>query len=137
MVPAAAAQTYARVALETGVAAASPPTLVVMLYDGALRAIADAKSCLLAGELGPKGRALGKAIAIVGSGLRASLDTSRGGSIAQQLADLYEYVERRLLEANLRNDARLLDEVTALLKDLREAWAQLAAQGPVSRATGR
>jgi flagellar secretion chaperone FliS len=134
---ASAAQAYARIGLETGVAAASPQALILMLYDGALRAIADAKAHMSAAQPGSKGRALGKAIAIVGEGLRASLDTSRGGPIAQQLADLYDYVERRLLQANVDNDSAALDEVTALLSDLRSAWASLAAQGPLAPVTSR
>jgi len=132
-----AAQAYARIGLETGVAAASPQALIVMLYDGALGAIADAKAHLSAGQPGLKGRALGKAIAIVGEGLRASLDTSRGGTIAQHLAELYDYVERRLLQANVDNDCGALDEVSALLSDLRGAWATLAAQGPLTPASSR
>ncbi|HVO89216.1 MAG TPA: flagellar export chaperone FliS [Casimicrobiaceae bacterium] len=132
-----AAKAYARIGLETGVAAASPQALIVMLYDGALGAIADAKAHLLSGQAGLKGRALGKAIAIVGEGLRASLDTSRGGAIAQQLADLYDYVERRLFQANVDNDAAALDEVALLLADLRGAWATLAAQGPSVTASSR
>jgi flagellar protein FliS len=130
MAPVSAAHAYASIGLETGVAAASPQALIVMLYDGALRAIADGRAHLVAGQIPLKGRALGKAIAIVGEGLRASLDTTRGGVIAGQLADLYEYVERRLLEANLRNETAPLDEVTALLKDLRSAWAALAERKP-------
>ena len=134
MAPASAANAYARIGLETGVVAASPQALVVMLYDGALRAIAEARTHLLAGRPGLKGHALGKAIAIVGEGLRASLDTNRGGAIAQQLSDLYVYVERRLFEGNLRNETAPLDEAAALLQDLRGAWATLAAQGPSSSA---
>ena len=128
MVTAHAAQAYARIGLETGVAAASPQRLVVMLYDGALAAIVDGRAHLVAGRTAPKGRALGKAIGIVDEGLKAALDRTQGGAIAQQLMDLYDYIAQRLLLGNARNDVGLLDEATRLLGELRDAWASLAAR---------
>jgi len=125
MVAAHAAQAYARIGLETGVAAASPQRLIVMLYDGALAALADARTHLQAGRTAQKGQAIGKAIAIVDEGLKPALDASQG-PIAGQLMDLYDYVGRRLLLANLRNDTGLLDECAHLLGELRGAWAELA-----------
>lgn len=127
MVTAHAAQAYARIGLETGVAAASPQRLVVMLYDGALTAIADGRAHLVAGRTAPKGRALGKAIGIIDEGLKAALDPSQG-AIARQLMDLYDYIAQRLLLGNARNDVGLLDEATRLLGELRDAWASLAAR---------
>ena len=127
MVTAHAAQAYARIGLETGVAAASPQRLVVMLYDGALAAIVDGRAHLVAGRTAPKGRALGKAIGIIDEGLKAALDPSQG-AIARQLMDLYDYIAQRLLLGNARNDVGLLDEATRLLGELRDAWASLAAR---------
>ena len=127
MVTAHAAQAYARIGLETGVAAASPQRLVVMLYDGALAAIADGRAHLVAGRTAPKGRALGKAIGIIDEGLKAALDPSQA-AIARQLMDLYDYIAQRLLLGNARNDVGLLDEATRLLGELRDAWASLAAR---------
>jgi flagellar protein FliS len=137
MAPSSAAQAYARIGLETGVVAATPQRLIVMLYDGALAAIADARAHLAAGRIAQKGRALGKALSIVGDGLKASLDQQRGGPIAGQLYELYEYIERRLLQANLNDDVALLDEAEALLRELRGAWATLAENGPTTNAHGR
>ena len=73
---------------------------------------------------------LGKAIRIVEEGLKASLDRGAGGALAQQLSTLYDYIALRLLQANLRNDADALAEVTRLLDDLRTAWAQIGKAGP-------
>ena len=126
MVAANAAHTYARIGLETGVAAASPQRLIVMLYDGAIAAIAEARAQMPDGSKPAKGRALGKAIAIVDEGLKAALDTRQGGAIARQLMDLYDYVGRCLLLANLRDDVALADEASRLLTELRGAWASLA-----------
>jgi flagellar secretion chaperone FliS len=126
MVSARAAQAYARIGLETGVAAASPQRLIVMLYDGALAAIADGRGHMVEGRTAQKGRAIGKAISIVDEGLKAALDTSHGGPLAGQLLELYDYIGRRLLLANLRDDVALLDEAGRLLTELRGAWATLA-----------
>ncbi|HEY1328099.1 MAG TPA: flagellar export chaperone FliS [Casimicrobiaceae bacterium] len=126
MVAAHAAQAYTRIGLETGVAAASPQRLIVMLYDGALAAIVDARAHLRDGRTDQKGRSIGKAISIVDQGLKAALDVSQGGAIAQQLMDLYDYIGRLLLQANLGNDVTRLEEAHRLLSELRGAWAMLA-----------
>jgi flagellar secretion chaperone FliS len=130
MVAANAARTYARIGLETGVAAASPQRLIVMLYDGAIAAIAEARSHMPNGSKPAKGRALGKAIAIVDEGLKAALDARQGGAIARQLMELYDHVGRCLLLANLRDDVALADEASRLLIELRGAWASLAEPQP-------
>jgi len=122
MFPQRAAQAYAKIGLETGVAASSPHRLILMLYDGALKCIADARAHLAAARVGPKGESISKAIAIIENGLKASLDLERGGAIGQQLADLYDYMNRRLLLASMRNDPGMLDEVSGLLRELRGAW---------------
>lgn len=135
MVPPHAAQAYARIGVETGVAAASPHRLVLMLYDGVLDSIALASHHLAAGRIADKGRAISKAIAIVESGLRPALDRARGGEIAAQLDALYAYSTQRLLEAGAGNDADRLAEVHALLSDIRGAWQAVADRvEPVGRA---
>lgn len=135
MVAVHAAQAYARIGLETGVAAASPQRLIVMLYDGALTALAEARGHIQAGRTAQKGRALGKAISIVDEGLKAALDVGQGGDLARSLMELYEYVGRRLLLANLRDDVALIDEAARLLTELRGAWATLADRTPVPALT--
>lgn len=96
-----------------------------MLMDGAIERIAQARAALEQGSVGRKGELIGRAIAIVDS-LRASLDIEQGGEIADNLAALYEYVERRLLEANLHSDVSALDEVLRLLREIRSGWAGIA-----------
>jgi len=99
MGPSFAAKAYARVGVETGVHAANPVKLVLMLYDGALLAIAEATRHMAEGRIADKGKAISKAISIIDGGLRVSLDPTRGGAIAAQLFELYEYMGRRLLLA--------------------------------------
>lgn len=119
---------YAKVGLETGVSAASPHKLIVMLYDGALVSILNAAANLKSGNVAAKGAAISKAINIVDNGLRAALDKKVGGEIAQNLDALYEYISARLFKANLDNDPAILDEVHALLSDLRDAWNAIDPQ---------
>lgn len=130
MLSANAARVYADVGLETGVGGASPPRLVVMLYDGAIDAIGDARTHVASGAHGPRSAAISRAVGIIEQGLRASLDLANGGDIARQLDGLYDYMTRRLLVASLRNDAAALAEVAALLADLRSAWHAVAALKP-------
>jgi len=116
---------YATVGLETGVAAASPHKLVVMLYDGVIVALLSAINHIKIANVAAKGAALSKAITIIDNGLRASLDKSAGGEIAANLDALYDYMSRRLLEANIKNDIAIIEEVRGLMADLRSAWVEI------------
>ncbi len=124
------AKTYAKMAVETGVAEGDPHALVLMLYDGAIAACREAFGHMKNGRLADKGEAVGKAIRIIDEGLRVSLDRSAGGQLALRLADLYEYMVMRLLQSNLRNDATGLVEVAKLLHELREAWIGIQNKRP-------
>ncbi|KFC69108.1 flagellar export chaperone FliS [Massilia sp. LC238] len=126
---------YAKVGLETGVAAASPHKLIVMLYDGAMVSILSGISNMKAGNIPAKGAAISKAINIIDNGLRAALDKKVGGEIAQNLDALYEYISARLLKANLSNDPAILEEAHALLSELREAWNAIDPQAAATGAT--
>lgn len=117
---------YANVGIETGVAAASPHKLIVMLFDGACTALRMALVHMQNGDIPAKGTAISKAMAIIENGLRASLDLKTGGEIAANLDALYDYMGRRLLQANLKNDPAMLNEVLALLTDLLGAWNAIA-----------
>jgi flagellar secretion chaperone FliS len=119
------ANAYASVSMETGVGMASPHTLVVMLFDGALLSIAIAQKEMKAGNIAAKSKAISKAIAIVDEGLRASLNKEAGGDIARSLNALYEYIMNRLLQGNLRNNLEFITEAQRLLGELRGAWIQI------------
>ena len=116
---------YATVGLETGVASASPHKLVVMLYDGVIVALLSAINGIKSSNIGIKGASISKAITIIDNGLRASLDKKAGGEIAQNLDALYDYMSRRLLQANIKNDVAAVEEVHGLMSDLREAWVAI------------
>ncbi|MEA3244366.1 MAG: flagellar export chaperone FliS [Pseudomonadota bacterium] len=116
---------YSLNAVQTRIESASPHRLIQMLLEGALGKIAAAKGHMDRGEIQPKGAQIGSAISIL-EGLKSSLDMEKGGEIAQNLEDLYSYMERRLIEANSINDTSLLDEVSDLLKQIKEAWDAIA-----------
>lgn len=117
---------YAKVGMETGVVAASPHKLIVMLFDGALVALSTALNGMRSGNISEKGKSISKAIMIIDSGLRAALDKKAGGEIAEGLDALYEYMSGRLLTANINNDPAILEEVQRLLIELRDAWNAIA-----------
>lgn len=126
--PYGAAQAYSRVGVETGVATADPLGLVLMLYDGALKALTMARGHMERREIAAKGEALSRAIQIIDEGLSASLNVVEGGGVARQLKELYAYMCRRIVLANINNDPLILDEVASLLRELRVAWATIAKE---------
>jgi flagellar protein FliS len=122
--PAAA---YRRVGVETGVETADAHQLVLMLFDGALAAIAQAGNAMRAGNLRVKGESVSKAIQIVEEGLKASLDETAGGELTRQLRSLYDYISQCMLLASMRKEPAGLDEAARLLGQLKDAWEAMPA----------
>jgi len=118
-------QAYAQVSLESAVMSASPHQLIVMLFDGALSALLRAQILMSQGDIAGKGLALSKAINIIDNGLKGCLDHQQGGEIADDLAALYDYMKRRLMQANLHNDDAAIAEVVKLLKNIADTWQQI------------
>lgn len=121
------AQEYSQIGSQTSVSMAGPHRLIQMLLEGALEKTALAKNYMLEGNIAEKGIHISWAISII-SGLRGSLDAESGGEIADNLARLYEYMERQLFEANLKNKVENLDEVTSLLQEIKSGWDAIAEQ---------
>ena len=105
---------------------ASPHQLIEMLFDGANSALVRARLFMQQGDIVAKGEALSKAINIIDNGLKAGLDQETGGEIATNLSSLYDYMIRRLLQANLRNDCQAIEEVEGLLGNIADAWKQIS-----------
>lgn len=116
---------YSQVGVDVNVSVASPYKLILLLFDGAIKAIAKAKYHMEKKEIALKGEAISKAIAIIDEGLKLSLDTKSGGELAENLSSLYDYMSNRLLLSNLHNDMAGLDEVSRLLAELRGAWVAI------------
>ncbi|OIQ97440.1 flagellar protein FliS [mine drainage metagenome] len=113
---------YAKVSMETGVLAASPVKLIIMLYDGAITACHSAIKHMEHQDILSKGAMLSKAIMIIESGLRLSLDKRAGGEIAVSLDALYAYMSKQLTLANIQNKPDTVTEVIKLLTELKGAW---------------
>lgn len=126
-----AAKKYEQVDLESSVVAASPIQLVILLYDGAISACKTAVIHIHANHSEKKGAAISKAIMIIESGLRLSLDKDVGGDIAENLDAMYRYMSDRLYYANLKKQTEPVQEVIDLLVDLRSAWVAIS-KNPVA-----
>lgn len=122
------AHAYARVGVETSVESASPHRLIALLFDGYMDALASARGAMRHGQVEAKGKAISRAARIVDEGLKASLNVTDGGQLAEDLRSLYEYLALRLTQANLRNDEAILDECVNLVEPLRAAWREIGGQ---------
>ena len=107
----------------------SPQSIIQMLLEGAQRHVVLARKQLQEGEIAGKCAAIGRVLGIL-DGLRASLKPEVGGDAGKELAGnldaLYDYMQRRLVEANLRNDESLLNEVAGLLGEIKDAWDNMS-----------
>ena len=126
----AAVKAYSNVAIESKAHSSDPHKLILMLYQGALLSIASAKNQIMRNEIAAKGKSISQAISIINDGLKASLDLNVGGELALNLSDLYSYMIQRLLQANMKNDTAILEEVSTLLLELRTAWESIRQTEP-------
>ncbi|WP_432471964.1 flagellar export chaperone FliS [Amphritea sp. HPY] len=118
---------YQKVGLNSALANATPHQQVLMLMNGALERIATAKGAIERKDLELKGTSISKAISIVG-GLQASLTTTEGNEIAQNLDNLYTYMADQLVQANVQSSQEKLNEVTSLLLDIKSSWEQIPTE---------
>jgi flagellar protein FliS len=110
--------------LDDEILTADPIRLVQLLYRGALDAVADARLKLAEGKIRDRSRAITKAIEILAE-LSHSLAHDRGGDLSARLEALYDYMQRRLIEANQRQADGPLEEVERILGTLEEAWLKI------------
>jgi flagellar protein FliS len=111
--------------LESRVLTADPIELVNLLYQACAQAVREARRHLAEGRIAERSREINQACAILIE-LATALDHERGGEISQRLALLYDYMQRRLLEANMQQSDAPLADVLGLLSTLAEAWAVIA-----------
>lgn len=128
MNPMRALRQYQKVNSHAQISEASPHRLVQMLMEGGLDRMAQAKGALARGDIAQKGLMIGKAAEIIG-GLRQGLDADKSTNpeSIKELDGLYAYMMDRLTEANLRNDANIIDEVSGLLVTIKSGWDAIAA----------
>lgn len=112
---------YSNTQIHSGIMDASPHKLTAMLLGGAIDRVNAARGAIEKGDVARRGEMLGKTISILAQ-LQADLDMSLGGEIAQNLEALYDYMIRGLVDANRENDGDKLDEVQALLSEVKAGW---------------
>ena len=110
--------------------------LVVMLYDGAIRFLGEARAAIVANNVRGKAVALDRALAIIGE-LQSTLQLEEGGDIAASLNSLYNYMNENLLLASAKMDPKPVDLVIRLLKTLNSAWTEIAQKAEHSAAVAQ
>lgn len=118
---------YRSVSAQGAVADADPHALVLALLDAAIERMNTAQVCIERGDTKRKASLLHSSVILIAE-LRGSLDLEKGGELAQNLSDLYEYMTRRLIHANLNGDVRAVTEVLSLLGEIRSAWVAIGPQ---------
>lgn len=122
--PGRLANAYADVALETRVMSASPTQLISLLFEGANAALVKAKGHLINEQAPQRGMAISKAIDIIDSGLKGSLDMETGGELSQSLSQAYDLIIQHLMMANLDADLERLELAQKMLANISEGWQQ-------------
>ncbi|ROP58318.1 flagellar protein FliS [Enterobacter sp. BIGb0383] len=119
-------QAYAQVSLESRLTGATPHQLIAMLFEGAHNAVLRAKIYFENGNVAKRGEMISKAINIIDNGLRAALDHKKGMEIAADLEQLYDYISRLLIQANLHSDVEKLMLADKFIMDISSAWDAIA-----------
>lgn len=115
------AREYSQVGLQTEIMEADPHKLIQLLLEGALTRLAISKNLIEQGDMAGKNEKIGNVVDIICS-LQESLDHERGGEIASNLERLYDYMTRRLWDANRLNDVDIINEVMSLLLEVKAGW---------------
>jgi flagellar secretion chaperone FliS len=118
---------YQSVSAHGGVADADPHRLVQMLMDAAMERMVTARACIERGETARKAKLLHSCVTLIAE-LRGSLNMKDGGSLAQNLSALYDYMARQILMANVQDDVSKITEVMSLLTEIRGAWIAIGPE---------
>jgi flagellar protein FliS len=127
---------YRNAYLETEILSANPMQLVELLYRGAIDSVQKALAALERGDIAGRNGQITRVQAIL-TELTLSLDHGQGAGISRELAELYDYMQRRLNEANATQTAEPLLEVRKLLETLLEAWIAASYELSLGRAPGQ
>ena len=109
---------------KTNVVTADPKRLVLMCYEGAIDSLKIGKQKIAEKDYEEKGKNIAKARDII-SEMKSSLNFEEGGTIASNLDSLYNYMLRRIIEADLANNVQAMDDVIGMLEDLKSAWEDI------------
>jgi flagellar protein FliS len=115
---------------ETAIKTANPLQLIVILYDGAIQSLQEAREHIKRKDIGNRARCVNRCVAII-TELQACLNFNASGNIAASLDRLYNYMKQGLFKASLEQRTEPIDQVIALLENLRSAWGELANQSNI------
>ncbi|MCY0966928.1 flagellar export chaperone FliS [Parathalassolituus penaei] len=115
------ANQYQKVNSTSEIMDADPHRLIQILMEASLTRMAQAKGAIERGDMVTKANLLGRVMEII-SALQSSLNHSQGGDLASNLERLYDYMNRRLLQATSANDIDLVDEVMSLMMEIKRGW---------------
>lgn len=126
---------------QNSIETATPTRLVVMLYDGAIRFLGQARPLMDGRHYEQQSLFIGKAQAIIAH-LRATIDFDAGGGAMRHLDTLYVTLYDALTDANIHDRPERVEQVLAALRELREAWVEVdrqcqAQKGEASASTAR
>ncbi|NOX67795.1 MAG: flagellar export chaperone FliS [Gammaproteobacteria bacterium] len=122
-----AMQAYKRIGITTEIETATPHRLIQLMMARVLTKISLARNYMERKAIAEKGAHIGDAISII-DGLQASLNHKPDKRLAGNFDALYDYMKRQLVQANLKNEPSLLDEVAGLMRELKEAWDAIGAE---------
>ena len=123
-------QSYRKVSLESEIIVASPHRIIQLMFAGALQRLAQARYAMEQNDLANKGVYIGKAVSII-IGLQNSLNMDAGGQIAKNLSDLYDFMLRKITEANLFKN--LTSNPTSLLVKTQKEVSSLVSASLISQ----
>lgn len=107
---------------QNSVTTASPGELTLMLYNGCLKFLNKAKQAIADKNIEERNHNIQRAQAIIGEFMSTlNMDIE----ISKQMLPLYEYMNRRLTEANIKNDPAIIDEVVGLVTEFRDTWKEV------------
>ena len=113
--------------LDNNVAAGNPVGLVTVLYEGAIKAVQEARHCLETEDIWGRSKAISRAVDILAE-LILSLDHEKGGDLSARLQELYGYMQHRLLSAHASQEDEPMAEVIGLLTNLLDGWYKVAGK---------
>lgn len=114
-------KSYRKVSVESEISVASPHRIIQLMFEGALQRLAQSRYAIENNDIANKGIFIGKAIGII-TGLNNSLNMEAGGDIANNLSELYDFMLRKISEANINNDVQAIDDVSEILRTIKEGW---------------
>lgn len=112
---------------------ASPGELTLMLYNGCLKFIRFARKGMVEQNIEMKNINLQKAQKIIQE-LMVTLNPEM--EISKEMLPLYDYIYRRMIDANIKNDPAILDEVEELVAEFRDTWKEVLKTVRAHEATG-